>query len=317
MEKEKLKLEDLEIHCESLIEFSSLTKVLLELIKRQKKTENKLQEHDYIINLLKNDKNIDTDFFMNNKENDISLNIESDLENINEFNQNSKESSKIYQEKTISNFQLKEETSGVKINKKTKDVSASQNQSEKNELIDGTPENLEAQSQATDGHYIARLFFSPFKDDAETDQCSSVYIYVDNIYPIDQMRSTVSITVETATHVKISVVSTDADMISHPNTTNPNDYYYTTKDLTDPDATPAVLLKSRATVLLKCILAELNGLYLDGVGYLQFNTNKSIEGDSVKSKAEMSLFNRRSFFGHRIRFNVGISGISESDEQGY
>lgn len=193
-------------------------------------------------------------------------------------------------------------------------------ESEKNELIDGTPENLEAQSQATDGHYIARLFFSPFKDDAETDQCSSVYIYVDNIYPIDQTRSTVSITVETATHVKISVVSTDADMISHPNTTNPNDYYYTTKDLTDPDATPAVLLKSRATLLLKCILAELNGLYLDGIGYLQFNTNKSIEGDSIKSKAEMSLFNRRSFFGHRIRFNVGISGISgisESDEQGY
>ena len=143
MEKEKLKLEDLEIHCESLIEFSSLTKVLLELIKRQKKTENKLQEHDYIINLLKNDKNIDTDFFMNNKENDISLNIESDLENINEFNQNSKESSKIYQEKTISNFQLKEETSGVKINKKTKDVSASQNQSEKNELNESIKEEKE------------------------------------------------------------------------------------------------------------------------------------------------------------------------------
>lgn len=156
-----------------------------------------------------------------------------------------------------------------------------------------------------------RLFFSPFVDDAWVDECSSVYIYVDDVYPIDHMRSTVSVLVETVIHSKINVLFGDADEIANPEGTNPNDYFY--KD----GETPAVQLKSRASVLLKCLLAELNGLYLDGIGYLAFNTDKSIDGDKVKGKATLSLFNRRSFFGHQIRFNVTMSGVSENPEEGF
>ena len=143
MKKQKLKLDDLEIHCESLIEFSSLTKVLLELIKRQKETEKKIKKHDYIINLLQDNKNINTDSFMDKEENDSSLKEESDLENINESNSDSKENSETNQEKALSNSRLKEESNGTKINKITTDISISQNQSEKNELNESIKEEKE------------------------------------------------------------------------------------------------------------------------------------------------------------------------------
>ena len=50
MEENTLKINNLEIKCQNLIEFSSLITVLLELIKKQKETEKKLGEHDTKIN---------------------------------------------------------------------------------------------------------------------------------------------------------------------------------------------------------------------------------------------------------------------------
>ena len=52
MEEKTLKINNLEINCKSLIEFSSLINVLLELAKKQKETEKKLGEHDLKINNL-------------------------------------------------------------------------------------------------------------------------------------------------------------------------------------------------------------------------------------------------------------------------
>ena len=54
MEEKTLKNNSLEINCQSLIEFSSLIKVLLELAKKQQETEQKLSEHDTKINDLIN-----------------------------------------------------------------------------------------------------------------------------------------------------------------------------------------------------------------------------------------------------------------------
>ena len=179
---------------------------------------------------------------------------------------------------------------------------------ERKKLVDGMGSNANQTGGQTGA---TRLFFSPFVDDAWVDECSSVYIYVDDIYPVDHMRAVVSVLVETVIHSKINAILNDADEISNPEETNPNDYYY--KD----NVNPAVIWKSRASVLLKCLLAELNGLYIDGVGYLAFNTDKSIDGDSIKGKATLSLFNRRSFFGHQIRFNVVMSGMSDNPEEGF
>ena len=54
MEEKTLKINSLEINCQSLIEFSSLIKVLLELAKKQQETDKLLSEHDTKINDLIN-----------------------------------------------------------------------------------------------------------------------------------------------------------------------------------------------------------------------------------------------------------------------
>ena len=149
---------------------------------------------------------------------------------------------------------------------------------------------------------------SPFVDDAWEIQISSVYIFVDDVFPIDLAKAKVSLTIETVIHSKLNNIAgnswspTETDKDGN----NPNDFYY--KD----DTEIVVERKSRATTLLKCILAELNGLYIDGVGYLEFTpvTNKTAE----KGQARLSLFNRRSFFGHSVQMLVNMSGVSDSAE---
>ena len=180
-------------------------------------------------------------------------------------------------------------------------------QKERKELIDGFQKKSD-QSQITN----TRVFLGPFVDDAWTEQCSSIYIFVDEVVPTKAQESNVCVSIETVTHSKINTIYGDADLICNPENTNINDYYYTDME------NPTVQLKSRTTVLLKCILAELNGLYIDGIGYLSFDSHRIGEGSTEKrSKAELSLFNNRSFFGHSIRFNMFISGISENPQQGF
>ena len=89
MEEKTLKINSLEINCQSLIEFSSLIKVLLELAKKQQETEKKLDEHDTKINdLMKTITNINNN---NNqkehKENNLSfIDDEINFNNFNDFN---------------------------------------------------------------------------------------------------------------------------------------------------------------------------------------------------------------------------------------
>lgn len=177
---------------------------------------------------------------------------------------------------------------------------------EKIKLVDGYGGNSSG-GQTED----TRVFFSPFVDDAWVKECSSVYIFVDDIYPLGVTKANVSLTVETVIHAKINAIYGDADFISNPGGTNPNDYYFSNAEA------PVVQYKSRATVLLKCILAELNGLYLDGIGYLLFNTQGDSSSGDVKGKAKLSLFNRRSFFGHSVQFNVAMSGVSDDADNGF
>ena len=148
-----------------------------------------------------------------------------------------------------------------------------------------------------------RVFFQPFVDDAWQEQCSSIYIYVDSLYPINHLTSFVGIKVETVTHSKIAAVSGDGDRELNPDA-NPND--------SDSEGNIVVAFKNRATVLLKCILAELNGIYIDGVGYVSFDTKSDIKG-----KVEKSLFNGRNFYGHVTTFVMEISGVSGSSSVGY
>ena len=142
-----------------------------------------------------------------------------------------------------------------------------------------------------------RVFLAPFVDDAWDSQCSSVYIFTERIKPINHTTATVIATVEIVTHSKVAIINGDGDPDLNPQA-NPND--------TDIYGNLIVPIKNRETVLLKSVLAELNGLYLDGIGYLQMNKFD----DSVSGEVSMPLFNSRSFYGHTIKFVVELSGIS-------
>ena len=150
-----------------------------------------------------------------------------------------------------------------------------------------------------------RLYLTPFTDDAWTSQSSSVYIYVEDIYATNHLKSDVVVSVDTVTHSKINAIISDQE--------NPNNTYY--EDLDSPDA-PTVKIKSRETTLVKCLIAELNGLYLDGIGYLQFN-NFSSEGTTEKANSTFTMFNGRSYFGHKTKFNVNYAEVSEDSDIGY
>lgn len=111
-----------------------------------------------------------------------------------------------------------------------------------------------------------RVFMQPFVDDAWSEQCSSIYVYVNGIYPNNLQLSTVDVTIELIVHSKISVINGDGDELTNPDA-NPN-------DSTDKGDI-VVTSKNRATVLLKSLLAEFNGLYIDGIGFLEFNSEKT------------------------------------------
>ena len=143
-----------------------------------------------------------------------------------------------------------------------------------------------------------RVFFAPFIDDAWQEQCSSLYVYVDGVRPVDHIRSVYSVMVEVVVHSKISTINGDGDPFTNP-LANPND--------SDEEGNIVVAFKNRATVLLKCVLAELNGSYLDDIGYLQLNSRLLTE-----SGVKCNLWNDRAFWGYQAKFAVLSSGASQS-----
>lgn len=145
-----------------------------------------------------------------------------------------------------------------------------------------------------------RLFMQPFVDDAWSEQCSSVYVYVDQVSPKDASRADIVVVVEAVVHSKISVLYSDASDTHTEH--NPNDFD------TSEQGNIVVPYKNRATVLLKSIIAELNGLYLDGIGYLQLDPRLKDTG------AKLSLWNSRSFYGYTIKFGMVMSGVSGDSE---
>lgn len=155
-----------------------------------------------------------------------------------------------------------------------------------------------------------RIFITPRDADGQVDQCSSVYIYVENIQPENGATSLIGVTIDTSVYTKIGVVAGDGDKDSseNPDWVNPNE--------SNEQGSIVVPIKSRATVLLKCILAELNGLYIDGVGYLTFYGFKNLHPDSKVGFVDMPHNHKENSHGHRICFGVKMSGISTDSSIG-
>lgn len=154
---------------------------------------------------------------------------------------------------------------------------------------------------------VKRVFMTPYIDDAWVEQSSHLHIYVDSVTPKNHLSSTLDICVETIVHNKISNVIGDADI--EVDTSNPSEFE-PTEDFEGWQN--AVLYKSRATVFLKSILAELNGTFVKGVGTLQFNSQLSPYG-----RSRQYLWNNRKFFGYSTVFSTIISGTSADNGCGY
>ena len=146
MEEKTLKINSLEINCQSLIEFSSLIKVLLELAKKQQETEKKLDEHDTKINdLMKTITNINNN---NNqkehKENNLSfIDDEINFNNFNDFNMGNDF------DKTVIN-----ETKYLDKENPEADNKEKTNEENKKEKDDNTKENKEKKESDNDNNII-------------------------------------------------------------------------------------------------------------------------------------------------------------------
>lgn len=162
-----------------------------------------------------------------------------------------------------------------------------------------------------------RLFYSPFTNDALEEQCSSVHVYIDGVEPIDHTRATIGITVQAIVHSKIDSLAGDGDSFLNPDIideeTKVVTQYGANPNESDEEGNIIIPYKSRATVLMKCILAELNGLYLDGIGYLNVRSKDQENPWSVYT----SRSNHKAFTGYDIRFTMDISGFSDDSNIGY
>lgn len=154
-----------------------------------------------------------------------------------------------------------------------------------------------------------KVFFSPFIDDAWTKEGSRLDIFVDDIIPKNHLSSTVLIGVDLVVHNKIVNIYADAD--EENANTNPSELR-TLKIMGEDVTEPWIRIKSRTATLLKSALAELNGVFVAGVGQLQVNKQMS-----DKSGVKRMVWNNHAYIGHSIVFATLMSGTSENPAYGY
>ena len=133
-----------------------------------------------------------------------------------------------------------------------------------------------------------RVFNFSYIEDNFTEVCSMVKVFIHSIQPVNHLISTVNVEIDILTHNKISNVYNDEnDILDNGRQVEEN-----------------ISTKNRNTVMLKAILATLNGADIEGAGVLQFNKDLS-----DKCQAEMKLSNNRNFYGYTIVLSCQMSGI--------
>ena len=140
------------------------------------------------------------------------------------------------------------------------------------------------------GQMNSRLFRYPFVEDTITEQCSQIRVYIDSVTPVNHLTSSVGVAVEVIIHNKIAnIINNIYNEEDEPN--NPTELH------------PLVAYKNRSTVLLRNILALLNGADVAGVGKLQFNSQLN-----RYSQALLGKWNNRNFFGYKALLGCLMSG---------
>lgn len=139
-----------------------------------------------------------------------------------------------------------------------------------------------------------KVFMLPFIDDGWTEQSARLNIYVSRVSPENYVSSKVDVTLEIIVHNKINNIIGDAD---DPEEAKPNEV--------DEDGNVLIPTKSRVTTILKCVLAVLNGLAVEGVGVLQCN-----EEVSPYCGVRSYVWNNRSYFGYSVTFSTIMGQVS-------
>ena len=136
-----------------------------------------------------------------------------------------------------------------------------------------------------------RIFRSPHMEEAFTEQCSLIKIYIDSIIPQNEYIAQTNYGVEVICHNKIinvKVAEEDQTVI----------------DIVD-GIEVKVETKSRVTMLAQAVLSLLNGADIAGVGRLQFNA-----GNFRYNQAQYGVWNNRNFEGMKIVIGALQSGLS-------
>lgn len=137
-----------------------------------------------------------------------------------------------------------------------------------------------------------KIFRSLNQEEAWANESSLIRVYVDSIEPVNDYIATINIGIDTIAHNRIMDIDAEES----------------DRNLIEilPDGTRInVTTKNRLTVMLRCILALLNGANVQGVGMLRYNQKLS-----SMCQSRYSLWNLRSFGGYKTIFSTQVSGVS-------
>ena len=137
-----------------------------------------------------------------------------------------------------------------------------------------------------------RVFMQSYLDDAFSTQCSLLKIYIDSVVPINHLTAIVNVGIDIMSHSKTQIVYND----SMDDIENPEIYR---------EIEQQIVYKNRNTLLLKCILAELNGADIEGIGQFQFNQKQS-----VFDQSRSGIFDNKMYNGSKTIFSTQMSGVS-------
>lgn len=137
-----------------------------------------------------------------------------------------------------------------------------------------------------------RIFRYPIVEDTFSVKSSILRIYIDSVVPTNNVISVVNIGIDIISNSKLSNVYNDAN----DELENPKGYVSIENE---------IMLKSRSDVLLKNILAELNGKDIQGVGQLVFTHELS-----PFNQAKLGFFNNKNYFGYKLVMSCMQSGVS-------
>ena len=129
-------------------------------------------------------------------------------------------------------------------------------------------------------------------EEAFTEQCSLLKIYIDSIIPSDRYRSIVNFGIDVLVHNKIINVNVPDDDVAPPIDTVDGIEY-------------KISQKSRVSVLSKAVLYLLNGADVQGVGRMEFSQQMN-----RYQQAQYTIWNNRNFEGIKIVMGVHMSGVS-------